>query len=391
MTTPPTFPHSDGFLEAIDTPRSTWAVLVAFVLPVLWGIWFFGATITLYETSDGARLESRSIDVEAPLSGRLLRHHLVLGGRVDAGAVLVELEDEEQRLLLQEEQARVAQMALRLEALRAELANLRQALADGAEADRAATDEIRARAREAQARAGLTADEADRARRLHAAGHLSDSELDHALGEQRIEAAASEAWQLAVDRVGWQRRSDAGEARASLARLEGEGSRIEGDMAVASRVVERLEYDIARRRVQAPAGGTISAVADLQAGAFVEAGEHLATVVPDEELHIIAEFRAAAAVGRIRPGQPARLRLEGFPWTRFGEVAARVDRVGGEARDGWVRVELHLLPDSEPSIPTQHGLLGVVEVEIERLSPAGLVLRTAGRRLDALRSGRGDG
>ena len=31
-----------------------------------------------------------------------------------------------------------------------------------------------------------------------------------------------------------------------------------------------------------------------------------------------------AVVGRIRPGQPARLRLEGFPWTQYGTVAATV-------------------------------------------------------------------
>ena len=74
-----------------------------------------------------------------------------------------------------------------------------------------------------------------------------------------------------------------------------------------------------------------------------------------------------AVLGRIQPGQPARLRLDGFPWMQYGAVSATVASVASEVRDGWVRVELAVRPDAAPPIPLQH------------VSPATLLLRTAGR------------
>jgi hypothetical protein len=98
-------------------------------------------------------------------------------------------------------------------------------------------------------------------------------------------------------------------------------------------------------------------------------------------LKIMTDFLPPAALGRIQPGQPARLRLEGFPWAQYGAVAATVASVASEVRDGWVRVELAVRADAASPIPLQHGLPGTVEVEVDHVSPATLVLRTAGSLL----------
>jgi len=95
----------------------------------------------------------------------------------------------------------------------------------------------------------------------------------------------------------------------------------------------------------------------------------------------VANFDPPAALGRIRPGQHARLRLEGFPWAQYGSVSATITNVASEIRDGNIRVEMALDSNSDSRIPLQHGLPGSVEVEIETLSPANLVLRTAGSLL----------
>jgi hypothetical protein len=115
-------------------------------------------------------------------------------------------------------------------------------------------------------------------------------------------------------------------------------------------------------------------------GQVLQAGEAVATIVPDGGLRIVAAYRPADALGRVRAGQPARLRLDGFPATQFGNIRAVVSSSARELRDGRVRVELELtgLPGG---IPLQHGLPGRVEIEVERLSPAALVLRAAGLRL----------
>ena len=104
-------------------------------------------------------------------------------------------------------------------------------------------------------------------------------------------------------------------------------------------------------------------------------------MVPSGALHIVAGFVPAEAFGRVQPGQPARLRLQGFPPAQYGSVHAVVSSVASEVRDGRVRVEL-ALAQVNTSVPMQHGLPGTVEVEVEQISPAALVLRAAGRRLD---------
>ena len=61
-------------------------------------------------------------------------------------------------------------------------------------------------------------------------------------------------------------------------------------------------------------------------------------------------------------------------------------RVGSEAQDGLIRVELDVEP-LDDSLPLEHGLPGTIEVEVERISPAALVLRSAGKLLDRPASG----
>ena len=94
---------------------------------------------------------------------------------------------------------------------------------------------------------------------------------------------------------------------------------------------------------------------------------------------MVAEFDPPAALGRIRAGQPARMRLRGFPWTQYGTVAGRVSMVGDEIREGRVRVECEVQGRIAQAIPAQHGLPGTIEVEVEQVSPAALALRLAGQ------------
>jgi multidrug resistance efflux pump len=108
-------------------------------------------------------------------------------------------------------------------------------------------------------------------------------------------------------------------------------------------------------------------------------GDKLGAIVPDGRVQIVAQF-PPTSLGRIAPGQRAAMRLDGFSWSQYGAVQAVVSRVAREVRDGSVRVELAL--DRAPSrIPIGHGLPGSLEIEIERATPASLVLRHAGRLL----------
>jgi membrane fusion protein (multidrug efflux system) len=125
--------------------------------------------------------------------------------------------------------------------------------------------------------------------------------------------------------------------------------------------------------------------AEFRVGSVVKEAETIGSIVPRGEPRAVAHF-PAAAVGRVRAGQAARLRLDGFPWTQYGTLTARVADVGDEPRDGLIRVELALGQDPLSAIPLGHGLPGTAEVEVDRVSPATLVLRAAGQALVTRRS-----
>jgi membrane fusion protein (multidrug efflux system) len=112
----------------------------------------------------------------------------------------------------------------------------------------------------------------------------------------------------------------------------------------------------------------------------VRQGDIVGVVLPTGTLHVVAAFAPAAALGRVRAGQTARLRLEGFPWAQYGSLPATVTKVADEVRDGSVRVDLALLTDVPTNIPLQHGLPGSVEVVVDQVSPLTLLLRSVGKR-----------
>jgi membrane fusion protein (multidrug efflux system) len=115
----------------------------------------------------------------------------------------------------------------------------------------------------------------------------------------------------------------------------------------------------------------------------VATGTRIATIVPTGVLHAVAEFIPAKAIGLVAPGQSARIRLDGFPAAQYGTLQARVVDVAGEIRNGTIRVDLALASDRISSIPLQHGQPGIVQIEVGRVSPVELIVRTGVRMFQA--------
>jgi hypothetical protein len=103
------------------------------------------------------------------------------------------------------------------------------------------------------------------------------------------------------------------------------------------------------------------------------------TILPWTNFKVVAHFPPSVAFGRIRPGQPARMRLHNYPWTQYGFITARVAKVANEIKDGYVRAEFTIHANSTPLIPLQDGLSGAIEVEVGHTTPISLILRAAGK------------
>ena len=109
---------------ASDSPR--WpmtALAIGGLVLAAWLAWFLGASVSLYEVSQRARLEADNAarDVSPVQSGRLVASRLAIGRRVRAGDVLVELDATAQRLRLADAERRLAEYPSRLASLSREI------------------------------------------------------------------------------------------------------------------------------------------------------------------------------------------------------------------------------------------------------------------------------
>jgi membrane fusion protein (multidrug efflux system) len=167
--------------------------------------------------------------------------------------------------------------------------------------------------------------------------------------------------------------------QAEMRKIEGKLAYLRGEVKISGQAVQAQANEVAHHEVRAPISGRVAEMREVQVGSYIQAGEWVATIVPEGSLGIVAYYSPSGSLGRIRPGQSARLRLTGFPWPQYGAVPARVTAVAAEPRDGRVRVELAITGEPPRQLPAQHGLPGTLEVDLERISPALLALRAAGK------------
>ena len=385
MPTP--FSRSLRSLHADVSRRYLWMLLVAALVLAVWCAWFVLARVPVYVTSRVARIEvsqtAHPVQVQVP--GQVIASHVALGQRVQAGEVLLELDTTSLRHALDEAQARRDGLGRQVAALREELAAREHTQEARRGAARAELREAQAAQEQAAAARTLAADKAARTDVLLGGGSVSELESVEANAAARQRRGDEQAARLRAERMVAEQGVREAEFREKWDELARELVRLEAELAGAGTQVEALTLDIERRTTRAPVAGRLDEVTPRPVGSHVEAGVTIATVIPEGELHLVGEFVPADVVGRVRPGQPARFRLEGFSWLEYGTVAATVSEVGSEARAGLTRIELRVPArgDGTERVPLEHGLPGTVEVEIERVSPATLVLRATGRMLAA--------
>jgi len=373
-------------LRALGADSYRWSVvclLLAAVIFLLWAIWFFGAKVTLYEVSEEAKLELEraAYALDAPIGGRIVANHMTLGRMVQAGEVLIELDTATERLMIDEERCGLDALSRQLEALSAELKAQRQAHSEHQQMMRKAIDEARARQREAEVDLLLMEDELERMIALRNKGMVSEVDLLQAKAEMQKRRQAVAALEFRTHQLEWEEKNRKSESQVQIEQIKRQIAMIKGEIAAKNLAIERIRRRIGQGFIRAPVSGQIDGLKDLRIGSVIREGERLGTILTRGRLTITAEFSPSEAVGRIRPGQTARLRLDSFPWTQYGTIPARVARVASEIRDGRVRAELVPGPNLPSSIPLRHGLSGAVEVEVDRTTPAELLLRLAGKLL----------
>ncbi len=377
------FSHTTRALARDSAAPALWAWGLAVLALAAWAGWFLLGRVSVVEVSHKARLEVQQAAhlLNAPMAGTVLRALPVLGSSVQAGDVLVEFDAAPLVLRRREEEARRDGLLAQMAALRQELAAREHAAVLDGQTALAATQGAQFRTAESAAAAAFANDNERRLAAESEAGGVARVDALQARAEARKLAAATDALSAEARRISADAQARSAQQRAQADALQRTLATLQADAQASATALQRLALDIEQHRLRAPVAGRVGDVAPLHAGEFVAAGAKLVTVIPQGDLVAVAEFEPAAVLGRLHPGQAAQLRLDGFPWAQFGSVAATVSRVAGEIRDNRIRVEFTPQAGWPPGVTAQHGLPGTMEVTLERVAPAELLLRAVGQRL----------
>lgn len=369
-------------LEILETPPAPKRVAVmlticGFVAAAL--AWSFIGKLDVHATAWGKIEASGRSKLIQPLeTGKIAEIAVADGAQVKAGDLLVALEDAEAKADFAA--AREARDAARAEAQRRNaVIDAAQAMARGEPvAARPTFDALtpeRLRRREQavfEADAALLADILTNNQRQVAQREATLRKLDASIEQQSITIAnakdrvdvressialnvgtkinlfdAREALQRAQTQIASDRGQIA-ETRAAIEELGSQRAKLvsqfvadnETRLAEAQRKAEdyaqqtaKAEAKLSRTRLVAPIDGVVLQLGVTTIGQVVTTGQQLMTIAPVDGSLQVEVFVSNIDIGFVRVGQVAEVKVDAFPFTRFGLAHATVSRIAADAID----------------------------------------------------------
>lgn len=232
------------------------------------------------------------------------------------------------------EEVAVTQRALiasRLDELRSRIAALR---GQAAEAD-ASRDAARADAERLQATLPFLAERVEKRRELTDKGFASKmGQLE--IDQQRVDHER----QIAVQTANAQRaQATIAGIAAQIAQARSEAERevladlakAEADIRLATEELTKAEQRTGLQVIRAPANGTVQQLAVYTEGAVLKPADPILVIVPDgSELEVEAKVMNRD-IGFVRTGQEVTVKLEAFPFTRYGTLKGRLTAINRDA------------------------------------------------------------
>jgi len=222
-------------LRFMYTERSRIPLLgMSFLMLILtcWMVWFSSVKVPLYAVTDMARLEvdQASHPVQTPIEGRIVEMNMALGREVEAGEILVRLDEESLRLRCKEARERCQSLAAELSALRDQIAQEEILLEEEGKIALIRLREAESLHQEGEIEAVFAEGEVKRLGSLYAQDALSRSELLRARSRAEKQRAAAEALRTALSRLDGERAFRKKERETRLSQLRQQLIQIQGDI-----------------------------------------------------------------------------------------------------------------------------------------------------------------
>lgn len=366
-------------LELLETPPSPvriaglWLICAAFTVALAWS--YFGK-LDIHAIAQGRIQPSGRSKVIQPLeSGKVVAVAVENGSRVTAGDVLIELDPtdsgadrEQQTRELESARAEAARRAVAVSAARdadgllkpsaiafdptispavrrreelvlaGDLGQLRSSRTNlfAQLAEKFATkDKLAASIQSREKGIALAKERVDMRTTLNDQGSLSRALVIEVLSqyESQVTTQISEKGQLI-------------ETEAAIKTVETKIAELlsqfvseqTGKLAEAERKADKMGQDLIkatakneRSTLKAPISGTVQQLAVSTVGQVVSGGQSLMIIVPTEGPIEIEAMIQNQDIGFVKQGQSAVIKVEAFPFTRYGSISGTVQRVSRDA------------------------------------------------------------
>ncbi len=169
--------------------------------------------------------------------------------------------------------------------------------------------------------------------------------------------------------------------RTDADRRKDQSAALEANEKVKALTIE-LDRDIQAKEktiLTAPVAGTISYVNSLRPGRYLAANDVAATLVPNDEPLLAEVWIPNKSIRRVKPGLRARMKLDAYPYQRFGLLSGRLISVDPDADSSgayraWIRPDTTTVKDSHGVETIRTGLTLTAEIEVDRRTVMSVLL-----------------
>ncbi|MFA0789216.1 HlyD family secretion protein [Microbulbifer echini] len=345
-----------------------------------WAVWFLFQEITIYSVSDQAKLEQEqnTVHVSTQRTGRVIAIQASLGDTLNRGDLLIELDTKALDLDLDGD-SRVSQsISTQLQSIEREHSLRNKKFSED---DKALGDQLRLLRQQHELQVSNQKIQADvKARYERLLQKQQSSELDYLAAKRTFQqmAMATLASEAAMRAISDRREQLANEYQLAVSALGQRREDLQRQLTEVNTRIQQSSLAADEQRLRAPIAGKLASLADIREGEVLLAGQQIATLQAEGRITVQAFFPPALALGHIRPGQSAQVKLDGFSWTRYGQLQARVERVASAVQTGQILVELSLRGEAPPQLPLLHDLPARVEIATAVKTPYQLLLQRVG-------------
>ncbi|WAJ35825.1 HlyD family secretion protein [Pseudomonas sp. GOM7] len=270
--------------------------LLVLIIAALFGHWLLVGRY--HESTDNAYVQGEITRISSQLNARIEQVLVHDNQHVEAGELLVTLEDADFRLAHQRAVAA-------LDTHRAERAQAQSKLDQQASLIAASQADVAA----SQATLERAQLDLNRAQTLRKPGYVSEERVTTLAADNRV--ARSQVSKAQADLQA---------QRQQVASLEAEIKRLDAQILSAQADLEQADLNLSRTQIHAPISGFVGQ-RSAREGQVVQSGAYLLSLVPDQDIWVQANFKETQ-IGQMRPGQKAELRFDSYPDT---PIEGRID------------------------------------------------------------------